>query len=268
MVKSNDDIQNYTFESFSELAQKNSDVKVFEFKTLETNKQFVAREEHQQVIRREREISKEKSFKINEMVEEFRGLKDQETREYEERIEMEVRRRVEAIQDEAFKAGFEEGALQGREEVFEQMRSVVDEKLEDFNAMISSVLSTQEQILMTQKKEMYTLLRSLSKWIILRELKEDGKYVERLLERILHEMQSRSNLLIQVNADDFAQMEDVLAHLQLKLGELKNVRVEVDSQIPTRGIVVESENGIINATMEEQFKSLDKLFEDVLAQAE
>jgi len=30
-------------------------------------------------------------------------------------------------------------------------------------------------------------------------------------------------------------------------------------------MIVESDNGIINATMEEQFKSLDKLFEDVLA---
>lgn len=268
MVKSNDDIQNYTFENFSNSSDKNNDVKVFEFKTLETNKQFTSGEEHQKVIRREREISKETSFRVNEIVQEYRGLKDQESREYEERIAIEVKRRVEAIQDEAFKAGFEEGALQGREEVFEQMRSVVDEKLEDFNAMITSVLSTQETILAAQKKEMYALLRNLSKWIVLRELKEDGKYIERLLERLLHDIQSRSNLLIQVNADDFGQMEDVLIHLQSKLGELKNVRVEIDSNIPTRGIVVESENGIINATMEEQFKSLDKLFEDVLTQNE
>jgi flagellar assembly protein FliH len=37
--------------------------------------------------------------------------------------------------------------------------------------------------------------------------------------------------------------------------------------VQSRGIVIESENGIINATMEEQFKSLDKLFEDVLAKS-
>src|SRR5690606_28972709 len=124
---------------------------------------------------------------------------------------------------------------------------------------------TQEEILLAQKKEMYHLLRNLSKWIILRELKDDGQYVERLLEKLLYETQSRNNLLIQVNSQDFAQMEDVLAHLQAKLGELKNVRVEIDPHVLTRGIVVESENGIINATMEEQFKSLDKLFDEVIA---
>jgi flagellar assembly protein FliH len=60
-------------------------------------------------------------------------------------------------------------------------------------------------------------------------------------------------------------MPEILEHVQGRLGEMKNVRIEIDSSVTTRGIIVESENGIINATMEEQFKSLDKLFEDVLS---
>ena len=121
-----------------------------------------------------------------------------------------------------------------------------------------------KSIITNQKKEIYLLLRNLSKWIILKELNDDGKYIERLLEKLLLEIQARQNLLIQVNANDFAQMPEVLAHVQTRLGELKNVRIEIDSAILTSGIIIESDNGIINATMEEQFKSLDKLFEDVL----
>jgi flagellar assembly protein FliH len=131
--------------------------------------------------------------------------------------------------------------------------------------MVTAVLHTHDEILSKQKTEMYQLLRNLSKWIVLRELQEDGKYIERLLEKLLVEMQVRSNLLIQVNTDDFASMPEVLEHVQGRLGEMKNVRIEIDSSVKSRGIIIESENGIINATMEEQFKSLDKLFEDVLA---
>ena len=145
------------------------------------------------------------------------------------------------------------------------MRSVVDQKLENFSQMVTSVLKTQENILAKQKTEVYQLIRNLTKWIVLRELKEDGKYIERLLERLLLEMQVRNNLLIQVNTDDFAHMPEVLEHVQSRLGEMKNVRIEIDSTVKSRGIVIESENGIINATMEEQFKSLDKLFEDVIS---
>ncbi len=265
MVKSTAEVSEYKFQNFTDVEEGSEAVKLFEFKPLLTAAQTIEKSEFQRVIKTEREFAKNTQFKINPIVEKFRGLRDQEDREYEDRVEEEVKRRIAEIQDEAFKAGFDEGVNQGRDEIFDQMRSAVDEKLEDFSQMVTSVLKTQEEILSNQKTEMYQLLRNLSKWIVLRELQDDGKYIERLLEKLLLEMQARHNLLIQVNVDDFAAMPEVLAHVQGRLGEMKNVRVEMDSTVSTRGIVVESENGIINATMEEQFKSLDKLFEDVLA---
>lgn len=264
MVKTTGQVTEYTFHSFNEVVEESETVKLFEFKPLLTPGQTIEKNEFQKIIKTEREFAKSSSFKVNPFVEEYRGFKEQEGREYEERVEAEVARRVAEIQDDAFKAGFDEGVNQGREEIFVEMRSVVDQKLENFSHMVTSVLKTQENILAKQKTEMYQLLRNLSKWIVLRELQEDGKYIERLLERLLLEMQVRNNLLIQVNTEDFAQMPEVLEHVQARLGEMKNVRIEIDSSVKSRGIVIESENGIINATMEEQFKSLDKLFEDVL----
>jgi flagellar assembly protein FliH len=267
MVKQYNEVTDYQFQSFTEVEEGSDSVKLFEFKPLLSEIQKATRPEFQKTIKAERAFAKGSNFKVNPIVEQFRGLKDQEEREYEERVEDEVKRRVQAIQDDAFKAGFEEGVNQGREEIFDQMRNTVDQKLENFSAMVTDVLKTQEEILSNQKTEIYQLLRNLSKWIVLRELNEDGKYIERLLERLLLEMQSRNNLLIQVNPADFAKMPEVLEHVQSRLGELKNVRIEIDSSVKTKGIIVESENGIINSTMEEQFKSLDKLFEDVLSKA-
>ena len=265
MVKSTAEVTDYEFHSFNEIEEGSESVKLFEFKPLLNSTQTVDKSDFQRIIKSEREFAKSTQFKVNPMVEQFRGLKDQEEREYEERVEEEVKRRVQEIQDEAFKAGFDEGVNQGREEIFIQMRSAVDQKLENFSQMVTVVLKTQEDILTKQKTEMYQLLKTLSKWIILRELQEDGKYIERLLERLLLEMQVRSNLLIQVNSSEFAAMPEVLEHVKSRLGEMKNVRIEMDSSVQSSGIIIESENGIINATMEEQFKSLDKLFEDVLA---
>ena len=264
MVKTTGQVTEYKFHNFNEVVEGSDAVKLFDFKPLLTSEQKIEKSDFQKIIRTEREFAKSAAFKVNPIVEEHRGFRQQEDREYEERVEAEVARRVIEIQDEAFKSGFEEGVSQGREEIFIEMRNVVDQKLESFSQMVTSVLKTQETILAKQKTEMYQLIRNLSKWIVLRELKEDGKYIERLLEKLLLEMQVRSNLLIQVNTDDFSHMPEVLEHVQSRLGEMKNVRIEIDSTVKSRGIVVESENGIINATMEEQFKSLDKLFEDVL----
>lgn len=266
MVKQYSDVEEYKFKNFTDEDVEADKVTLFEFKPLLSSSHAVAKSEFQKVIRGERAHAKHGQFKINPIVEKYRGLKDQEEQEYLEAVEKEVVKRVLAIQDEAFKAGFEEGINQGREEIFNEMRSVVDQKLDNFTQMVTEVLKTQDEILTQQKKEIYILLRNLTKWIIIRELKEDGKYIERLLEKLLLEIQARNNLLIQVNPSDFGGMPEVLAHVQSRLGELKNVRVEIDSAILTSGMIVESDNGIINATMEEQFKSLDKLFEDVLVE--
>lgn len=265
MNKNYGEVTNYQFQAFNEVDGDAADVKVFEFKPISKNGDNLRREEFQKVIKSERTFAKENQFKVNPIVEKHRGLRDQEEYEYEMRVREEVEKRVQQIQEEAYKAGFEEGVNQGREEIFDEMRNVVDQKLDNLSEMVHEVLKTQEDLITKQQKEVYVLVKNLTKWIILRELKDDGKYVERLLEKILLEIQARTNLLIQVNPDNFSEMPEVLEHVQKRLGELKNVRVEIDNAVESKGMIVESENGIINATMEEQFKSLDKLFEDVIA---
>lgn len=267
MVKQYSNVEDYKFQSFTDKDAEDGVVTLFEFKPLLSSTQAIAKNEFQKVIRQERGHAKNTQFKINPIVEKYRGLKDQEEQEYQALVEKEVARRIAEIQDEAFKAGFDEGVNQGREEIFNEMRSVVDQKLDNFSQMVTEVLKTQDEIINVQKKEIYLLLRNLTKWIIIRELKDDGKYIERLLEKLLLEIQARHNLLIQVNSNDFEGMPEILKHVQSRLGELKNVRVEIDSAITSSGMIVESDNGIINATMEEQFKSLDKLFEDVLVES-
>ena len=129
--------------------------------------------------------------------------------------------------------------------------------------MINDVLKTQEDILNSQKKQIYETVKNLTKWIILRELSDDGRYLERLLIKLIKELQTTSKLQVKVNQKYFEDMPDILEVVQSQLGELDSVRVEVDYDIDSPGFIVECENGIINGTLEQQYKALDKLFESV-----
>ncbi len=266
MVKQNFEVQEYSFQSFEAVEENSHLVKEYEFKPIDFAMKTRKNPEFEKQIKLERIHAKENQFKVNPIVEKFRGLRDQEDEEYEARVQEEVKKRLEVIHEEAYKHGFEEGINQGREEIYNEMRNVVDQKLENLSEMVTDVLKTHEEIVFNQRQEIYQLVKNLTKWVILRELKDDGKYLDRLLEKLLLEIQTRNNLLIQVNAEKFHDMPEVLDYVQKRLGELKNVRVEIDSLITSSGLIVESDNGIINATMEEQFKNLDKLFEDVIVE--
>ncbi len=258
----NQEIKSYSFTEFSHSDAGSSDAKDFLYREFSESNPLQSPEKAK-VIKAERKRAEDSGFSISPIVREYRGMVTQEMSERERRIEDEVLKRLEFLKQQACEEGFKEGVEQGKAEVFDQTRQMTEEKLAHLTELIQTVLAEKEELLAKEKNDVYRLVRNLSKWITLKELKDDGKYVERLLEKLITELGAKQNLLIQVNAAQFEQMPEVLEIVQKKLGELKNVRVEADSDVSINGFIIESDNGIINGTLEEQFIQLDRLFEAV-----
>lgn len=255
-------IKDYKFQSFDSQLDERSGVNDFEFKEF-CEKEVFDPKEKSKIIKAERTFSRENDFIMSPIVKEYRGHSEQERIEKERRIQDEVEKRVEKIKDEAFKKGYESGILKGKEEVFNQTRKETEEKLDSLVEMVNEVLAFKDKAFVQQRHDILKMVQTLTKWIILRELKGDDDYLNRLLEKLIMEMQTKSNLLVKVSKDSFEQMPDVLEHLERKIGELKNVRVEIDYEIKDGGIILESDNGIINGTLDQQLSGLDKLFVSV-----
>ena len=106
-----DTVSDYEFQPlFKELKEGVSD---FEFQPLAKD-QVMDVQEHEQVIRIERNIAEEKSFKISPVVREHRGMNRQEELERERLIQEEVERQLVKVQEQAYKDGFEKGLSDGR----------------------------------------------------------------------------------------------------------------------------------------------------------
>lgn len=255
------DVKDYSFQSFSQ-KPLNSAVEDFEFQDFE-GMSVREIEERQQIIRVERQHARETGFDLNPIVHEARGIRSQEESDFENAVLAEVEKRIEQHKEQAYREGLELGRQQGSEEIKAELASGAQEKILLLNDMISDVLHSRVNLLSAQKMQTYSLLRTIAKWVVLRELKDDGEYILRLLEKLIVETQSKDNLLIRVNEKHFEQMPEVLEVVQAKIGELPNVRVEIDFDIEAPGIIVESQNGIVNGSLNTQLESLDKLFEAV-----
>lgn len=263
-------VEKYTFSTFEGSAAPARENEVMDLNLeddgLDLN--IVDIEVEQQILDLEKEMAKQGEFIISPIVKEHRGFNKQEASEKEHRIKNEVERRLEVIGNKAYQKGYQEGLEQAREEVYKQTRAATEEKLSMLSQLISQALENEAEVYDQQKQTVYKLMNNLTKWIVLRELKDDGKYVERLCEKLVRELQVKSNILVKIDANHFEKMPEVLEHIQLKLGEIENVRVEIDYDIEGPGIIIESQNGIINGTLKEQFNSLDKLFLSVGLQPE
>jgi len=264
-VKSRDleyEIKDYSFRSFIDVDDKAEEVENYSFSELSSHSPEDVKGQ-KKIIRLEKELAENNDFKISSVVLKHRGFSKLENDEREKRISEEVEKRVIELEKNAVDKGFAEGVRLGKEEVYNQLKDSTEEKMTTFTTMLSEVLSHKEEVIEEQKKEIFSVVKDLCRWIILRELKDDGTYIHRLLEKLVLEMQTKDNLLIKVNQASFEKMPDVLEFVQGKLGHLKNVRVEVDYDLEKPGIVLESENGIINADLDVQFNCLAGLFESV-----
>jgi len=251
-------ISSYQFKEFANNIQK-SGVSGFEIKELKTSKKN--KKEFEREIRQEREHAKNNEFSFMPFVRDFRGIKKQEEEDYQKRLANEVNERVAQITENAFQKGFKEGKELGQKEIYGELSKKVDEELKQFLAMVEEVRKTKEVVITQEVNEIYDLIKTLSKWIILRELKEDGDYIKRLLEKLIVELQTQSNILVKVNLDWFKEMPQVLEQIKKSFTGIANTRVEFNHDLGQYGMMVESESSLIDGTIESQFSNLDKLFE-------
>lgn len=255
-------VESYNFSDFSHLpVHGEGEVKDFLFNELGARRTEIAAPEHQVLIRGERENAEKNQFKFSPIVEKYRGIKHQEEMDLQKRIDEEVNRRVKQIRDEAFREGYKNGESRGLQDIHQKTLKEGEQKIIQLSDMIQEVHEKRDEVFEKQRKQIYELVKILVKWVVMKEAESDDHYIERLLEKLILEIQERSNLVIRVSEADFIGMPEMLQTIQTKLGKLTNVRIEINHDLSKKGISIECDSAIIDGSLEGQLELIDRLFE-------
>lgn len=233
----------------------------FEFKTL-NGETVTAEKVSEEDIRSERKFAQKNNFKVDDIVRDYRGLSRQEQNDLEQKIQAEVTRRLETAYQEAYTEGLEKGREEGKEAAMTEYHAAMGQKVEDLGQVIAQVQGQTDKVLEKNRLEIYEFVKRFTKWIILKEINEKV-YLETLLEKLILEMNARKNLIIKIGKANFAQMPEIIQTVEARLGQLSNVRIEIVPEINHPGIILESENGLIDGSLEGVFQNIDKIFEQV-----
>ena len=257
-----DHVREYEFSTIDD-SKGYANTNVVEYNIDDTNFfSNLPKDEHKRKIQRELTLAKEKDFHICPVVKLYRGIGLQEKENQRKEIEKNVEAKFSTLKDKAFKVGREEGVEVGKQEAYEIMKRSASDKLEEITKIVTDVMQEKERLLQKEKIEVYQIIKNLTKWIILRELKDDNDYIKRLLDKLIGEIGQDNNFIVKVGRNKFGQDADIQKMIERKIRKKTNVSVEFDSTID-QGIIIESTHSIVNGTLEEQFKSFDKIFETV-----
>lgn len=257
----NAEIKNFEFSDLqSNHVVGRNEAKAFEFRPLNTDVGNTISEEQ---IREERKFATKSSFLVDDIVKDFRGISNQEQSDIEQRIQEEVRIRFELAYEDAYKEGIQKGREEGKKEAYDEFQQELNQKAEEIKDVINNIESQTLKILADNKQEIYEFIKRFTKWIILKEINEKV-YLETLLEKLILELNARKNLIIKIGKSNFAQMPEIITAVENKIGQLVNVRIEIVPEIKYPGIILESENGLIDGSLEGVFQNIDKIFEQVM----
>lgn len=262
MQKQRDDIKPFKFSEISgEHVVTGNGFQAFAFQTL-TGESVKARATDEE-IRTERGFAAKNDFKIDELVKDYRGLSRQEQNDLEKKIQAEVTKRVEAAYQTAFAEGIAKGEAKGREEALEVHTKELAGNVDSFVQIVNGLQEQANGYMASQKTEVIEFVKRFTKWIVMKEINEKV-YLEQLLEKLILELNSRKNLTIKVGRAQFESMPEIMKTVEGRVGQLQNTRIEIVSEIRHPGIILESENGLIDGSLESVFTNIDKIFGQVL----
>ena len=207
--------------------------------------------------------AQDKEFSVTEEVSLYRGHQDKKRGLIEKEIESKVQKQIDEIYKKKCLEGIEEGKRIGKEEVLRKEKSLFEEKMVLLQNFIDDIVETKQKIMNTEKEKIYDLIKALVKWIVLKEIKDDDQYILRLLERLIQEIDERSNLIFSVNEKYLEKMPEIIEILEEKFGKIAHFRVVKNDSSEDLGASIDSKYGLIDGGLQTQLESLDKIFEEI-----
>lgn len=251
-------VQEYAFKGFDQLIDKVDSYKFNQLDFSADNPSLV----DSRTLREERAHAQKNMFQINDEVKKYRGISNQEEEDFERQVSLEVERRLVKLAEEVKEQAYSEGFNHGKDLAYQEAKENFEARLNQFSQLFVEIQQQSKDIIEQNKEDVYRLVKNLTKWVTLKEISDDG-YLPKLLEKLILEMNEKNNLIIKVDEAHLDVMPDAIKLVEDKIGQLVNVRLEIDRSLKHKGIILESINGIIDGSLEAQFANIDKIFNTV-----
>lgn len=199
---------------------------------------------------------KDLRFSLNPETRQRLSVDLEEKKYIEQQVQEGVRHLWSKEQESAKKVGYQEGFDSGYQDGFEKAREEAHEHVTRLENFIQTAEVAKTEILKANERFVLEMIFQISKMVILKEIKQDPEYLIRLCRALIEKLDVRENIRVQVSPEDLESMSLLKEHLQATLGEIKNLNIESSASVPRGGVVVDTQWGAIEASLESQLQGI------------
>jgi flagellar assembly protein FliH len=195
-------------------------------------------------------------FQMSHLAREALGIGAAERQHIEQAVAERVRAEVEVARAIGIKEGYAEGLAKGHSDGLVELRETSNLKLERLDTLLASMEVAKVAIFEANQKFLIDLCFRVSRSVLLRELSTDRDYIIRLARELVERMGIRENLTLKLHPDDHAMIEELRLGLQASMGTMRNLSIETSKEVRGGGVVLETEWGAIDASLDTQLANI------------
>jgi flagellar assembly protein FliH len=194
----------------------------------------------------------------------LRGLVGLGTIDQERRKSMDVRRRLEIRAQAVEREGYERGFGAGEKAGFELGRQKAEGLFQKIDDMLKELANCKETVYKDMEVEIIELTLALAEKIVSREINRDDKAVLNTIQRAMKVAATTGEITLKVNPADrdvlFENKEDLTRY---GVGD-DGVRIKVDESVARGGCLIETNYGVVDATVAGIIDELREKLDDEL----
>ncbi len=170
----------------------------------------------------------------------------------------EVSEKLAHLEQEAYEKGFAQGQKDGEtlgRKKYETLANRLEELIRGLEKSLAEhVLSLEPQV--------YALVKLMVEKLILKEVSTSPEVIKAVLREALTHVVEQARVKIHLHPDDTEFLEEVLAALKEELTRIKDFEIVPNPNLHRGGCLLETDFGLIDATLERRWREILKRFED------
>lgn len=206
------------------------------------------------------------NFRIHDLVAQQTGIQELEKASVEKRIEEKALERLQEIQERAYKEAYDLGTDEGIKRGHEEAKAIVSERLVHLNELVGRLSRIKNDVLLRNEAQLVDLIYLLASKIARVSIAKDEKRIVPVLREAVESLQKDETMIIKLSSQDMSQIEELKKVSSQDFEFLNIAKFEVNDHISPGGCMIETNYGLIDATLEERIAKLSEVLDETKPQ--
>jgi flagellar assembly protein FliH len=203
-----------------------------------------------------------KDFMLNPLVAQNTGLTELERKNFQTRVEEETLKRLKVVEERAYAEAHALGMKDGRDQAFERTSAEIAEALASLNVVAQGLATIKIDLLVANESHLMKMVFHIAKALALKDITASPDSILPVLTKALENATGDEEIVVRLNPKDADFIEGVKGAEKNPFERVARVRVEVSDALKPGGCMIETNYGVIDATIEQR---VEKLWTDLAA---